>query len=413
MTKKKEDQLGILGDFIDEFVEKRQSEGASSQQIEAESGSLIKQLQKRLYQSVLQGEMSDHLGYKKGAEPPTENRRNGTSKKTLLSDQGKVEIDVPRDRQGKFEPQLIEKNQKRVPTFNDKVIYLYSQGLSQRQIQDQLEDLYGCSVSQDLISNVTDAVLDDVKEWRNRPLDKVYPIVYLDALVTKVRGDSGVINHAVYVAMGVNLEGKKEVLGLWMSENEGAKFWLRVLTELKNRGLEDIFIACVDGLTGFVEAIESAYPKTLVQGCIVHAVRNSLKLVGWKERKEVATDLKKIYTSTTREEAERELAVFREKWDDKHPLIGLQWERDWQKLSVFFDYPAEIRRAIYTTNAIESLNHSLRKVLKNKKSFPSEEALMKILYLALQRAGDPLWLTSQLSLANVSQNSIKSISPRR
>lgn len=230
---------------------------------------------------------------------------------------------------------------------------------------------------------MTDAVLEDVKQWRSRPLERVYPIVYLDALVTKVHGDGGVSNRAVYVALGVNLEGQKEVLGLWLGENEGSKFWLRVLTEMKNRGLDDIFIACVDGLSGFSEAIGTVYPQTQVQSCIVHAVRNSLKFVSWKERKQVAADLKRIYKSPTRESAEQELREFREKWDSRHPIIGEQWERNWDKLSVLFAYPDDIRRAIYTTNAIESLNHSLRRVLKNKKTFPSEDALMKVLYLSI------------------------------
>ena len=374
--------------FFEEFIADQKANGASPRELQLEGHSLIKGLVKRFFESALQAEMTEHLGYDKGKTKDSDqtNRRNGTSRKKLISQDGEIDLEIPRDREGQFEPQLIPKHQRRLPDFDEKVLYLYAQGTSQRDIQAQLQDLYGIEVSQELISNVTDAVLADVKEWRNRPLDEVYPIVYLDALVAKVQGEGGVANRAVYVAMGVNLQGKKEVLGLWIGENEGAKFWLRVLTELQNRGLKDILIACVDGLTGFVEAIEAAYPKTEVQSCIVHAVRNSLKFVSWKERKEVAGDLRKIYQSATRELAEKELAAFRAKWDSKHPIIGEQWERNWEKLSVLYSYPEEIRRAIYTTNAIESLNHSLRKVLKNKKAFPSEDALMKVLYLALGRA---------------------------
>lgn len=377
-----------LDAFFEEFIAKQKAEGASARELEIEGCSLIKGLMKRFYESALQGEMSEHLGYSKGEVKQTgeTNRRNGRSRKKLISEHGEIDIEVPRDREGKFEPQLVAKHQRRLPGFDEKVLYLYGQGTSQRDIQAQLEELYGIEISQELISTVTDAVLEDVTAWRNRPLNQVYPIVYLDALVTKVHGDGGVTNRAVYVALGVNLEGKKEVLGLWLGENEGSKFWLRVLTELKNRGLEDILIACVDGLSGFVEAINTAYPQTEVQSCIVHAVRNSLKFVSWRERKEVAADLRKIYQSATRDLAEKALADFRAKWDSKHPIIGEQWERNWEKLSVLYSYPKEIRRAIYTTNAIESLNHSLRKVLKNKKAFPSEDALMKVLYLSIGRA---------------------------
>lgn len=388
MKKKKTKADQALDAFFKEFIKDQHAEGVSTRELEANGIALVRGLTKRFYEHALQGEMEHHLGYEKGerqAEGERKNVRNGTSRKRVVGDDGEHDIEIPRDRAGEFDPQIIAKHQKRLPDFNEKVIYLYSQGTSQRDIQEQLSELYGVEVSQELISKVTDAVQKDVKEWRSRSLESVYPIVYLDALVCKVHGESGVSNRAVYVAMGVNLEGKKEVLGLWLGENEGAKFWLRVLTELKNRGLEDIFIACVDGLSGFVEAIESVYPQTQVQSCIVHAVRNSLKFVNWQERKEVAADLRKIYRSTTREKAEEELKRFRKKWDHKHPLIGQQWERDWEKLSILYEYPEEIRRVIYTTNAIESLNHSLRKVTKNKKAFPHEESLMKVLYLAIVR----------------------------
>jgi len=388
MKKTQNEADKALDTFFEEFIAKQKAQGASVRELEAEGNALIKGLMKRFYESALQGEMTDHLGYAKGESKLSEesNLRNGKSRKKLITGHGELDIEVPRDREGQFEPQLVVKHQRRLPGFDEKVLYLYGQGTSQRDIQSQLEEIYGIEVSQELISSVTDTVLEDVKVWRSRPLDTVYPIVYLDALVTKVHGDGGVSNRAVYVALGVNLEGKKEVLGLWLGENEGSKFWLRVLTEMKNRGLEDILIACVDGLSGFVEAINTAYPRTQVQSCIVHAVRNSLKFVSWRERKEVAADLRRIYQSATRDLAEKELTNFRAKWDAKHPIIGEQWERNWEKLSVLFSYPKDIRRAIYTTNAIESLNHSLRKVLKNKKAFPSEDALMKVLYLSIGRA---------------------------
>ena len=389
MKNKQTESDKLLENFFNDFIEKQKATGASPRELEVQGNDLIRKLMKRFYESALQGEMDEHLGYSKGLRNEVEhnNLRNGKSSKKLITESGSMEIEVPRDRSGDFDPQIISKHQRRLPGFNDKVLYLYGQGTSQRDIKDQLEELYQIEVSQELISSVTDAVLDDVKEWRNRALDEVYPIVYLDALVTKVHGDGGVSNHAVYVALGVTLEGQKEVLGLWLGENEGAKFWLRVLTEMKNRGLKDILIACVDGLSGFSEAIENVYPQTKVQSCIVHAVRNSLKFVSWKERKQVAADLKRIYQSPTAEAAEQELDEFCQKWDTKHPIIGEQWKRNWDKLSVLYDYPQDIRRAIYTTNAIESLNHSLRKVLKNKKAFPSEDALMKVLYLSIQRAG--------------------------
>lgn len=392
MTMKKKQKKSAselaLEKFFDDFIEEHGgSQGAVGGRLDA-SEDLFKELKRRFYERALQGEMNHHLGYTKGSPRPEgqSNHRNGSSSKKLCTGDSQIEISIPRDRAGEFDPLIIEKNKRRLPRFDEKVLYLYAQGVSQRDIAIQLEEFYQVSVSQELISEVTDQVNEDVKQWRNRPLDKVYPILYLDALVTKVKGSSGVSNCSVYVALGVTMEGNKEVLGLWLGESEGAKFWLRVLTELRNRGMEDVFITCVDGLNGFSQAIENVYPLTKVQSCIVHAVRNSLKLVSWKERKEVAVDLKRIYQSATRELAEEELAHFRSKWDQKHPVIGEQWDRNWEKLGVLFDYPHDIRKAIYTTNAIESLNHSLRKVLKNRKAFPNEQALMKVLYLAIARA---------------------------
>lgn len=349
-----------------------------------ESG-LLKQLKKALTERVLEGELSTTLGYEKHAVSGNNsgNSRNGYSCKTLKTRDGDLEIKVPRDRNGDFEPQLIGKHQTRFADMDEKIISLYARGMSVRDIQDQLQDLYGVEVSSTLISNVTNEVIEEVKAWQNRPLDKLYPIVYLDALVIKVQQDKRIINKAFYLALGVNLDGKKELLGIWISQNEGAKFWLNVLTELKNRELDDIFIACVDGLTGFPEAITSVYPKTQVQLCIVHMVRNSLRYVGWKQRKTVAGDLRTIYTANTVEEAELALSAFSEKWDKEFPSISKTWLHHWDNIIPFFQYPKDIRKVIYTTNAIESLNMCLRKVIKNKRVFPSDEAALKQLYLAL------------------------------
>jgi transposase-like protein len=290
---------------------------------------------------------------------------------------------VPRDREGTFEPQVITKRQTRFDGFDDKIIALYARGLSVEDIQQQLLELYGVEISSSLISNVTASVIDDVKAWQSRPLDALYPIVYLDCLVVKVKEDKRIINKSVYLALGVNLDGQKELLGMWISQNEGAKFWLSVLTELKNRGLEDIFIASVDGLTGFPEAIASVYPKTKVQLCIVHMVRNSLKYVSYKDRKVIVEDLKRIYRAKTLEEAELALSEFSNKWDARYPSISQSWLKNWENLTPFFAYPADVRRAIYTTNAIESMNMTLRKVIKNKRAFPNDEAVFKLLFLAI------------------------------
>ena len=347
---------------------------------------LLKQLTKALVERALQAEMAEHLGH--GKHEPVENAagntRNGKSQKTLKGDFGALPIDVPRDRHGSFEPQLIPKHQTRWTGFDDKILSLYARGMTVREIQGHLEEMYGTEVSPALISSVTDAVLDEVKAWQARPLDALYPIVYLDCIHVKVRDTGAVRVKAVYLALGVNLEGSKDLLGLWIAQTEGAKFWLQVVTELKNRGVADIFIACVDGLKGFPEAIETVFPKTAVQLCIVHLVRHSLNYVGWNRRKAVATDLKQIYQSATAEEAEARLTEFEGKWDAAYPPIGQSWRRNWPRLTPFFDYPPEIRKVIYTTNAIESVNMSLRKVTKNRGSFPSDEALLKLFYLALR-----------------------------
>jgi len=349
-------------------------------------GGIFKTLQKRLLERVLDAELTHTLGYEKHDINGNNsgNSRNGYSQKTLKGEQGTLRVNVPRDRNGYFEPKILKKNQTRFEGFDEKIISLYGRGMTTRDIQEQLKDLYGVEISAGLISDVTNAVLDDVKAWQSRPLDKLYPIVYLDALVIKVRVDRQVINKAFYLALGVNLSGEKELLGIWISQTEGAKFWLNVLTALKNRGVEDIFIACVDGLKGFPEAIETVFPKTQTQLCIVHQIRSSLRFVSWRDRKAVVADLKRIYGAKTLESAELSLESFSEKWDKQYPSISKSWRDKWDYLTPFFAYPAEIRRVIYTTNAIESLNMTLRKYIKQKRSFPSDDAALKQLYLALK-----------------------------
>ena len=347
---------------------------------------LLKQLTKAVVERALQAEMSTHLGHGKH-EPVVNaagNARNGTSSKTLRGEFGELPIEIPRDRHGSFEPQLIPKHQTRWHGFDDKILSLYARGMTVREIQGYLEEMYNTEVSPSLISSVTDAVIEEVKAWQSRPLDALYPIVYMDCIHVKVRDNGAVRVKAVYLALGIKLDGEKELLGIWIAQTEGAKFWLQVVTELKNRGVSDIFIACVDGLKGFPEAIEAVFPKTAVQLCIVHMVRHSLNYVGWKLRKEVAADLRAIYTAATVDEAERQLTAFEAKWDQDYLAIGQSWRRNWARITPFFDYPPEIRRVIYTTNAIESLNMSLRKITKNRGSFPSDEALLKLFYLAIQ-----------------------------
>jgi putative transposase len=347
---------------------------------------LLKQLTKQLLERAMAAEMTEHVGYDKhdAAGNNSGNSRNGNSAKTIKGTFGELALETPRDRNGTFEPQIIEKHQTRFTGFDKNILSLYSRGLSTREIQQHLEEIYGVEVTAGLISSVTDEVLDEVKTWQNRQLDEVYPIMYLDAIQFKVRDNGHVRNKAIYLAIGVTIEGYKEVLGLWIAQTEGAKFWLQVVTELKNRGVTDIFIACVDGLKGFPEAIESVFPQTDVQLCIVHLVRHSLNYVGWKQRKEVARELKLIYTAATDGEAEQRLAEFGLKWDAKFPMIAKSWRNNWTRVIPFFAHPPEIRKIIYTTNAIESLNMSLRKVTKARGSFPNDEAVSKLLYLALR-----------------------------
>jgi len=359
----------------------------TTEQISGPDG-LLKQLTKRLIEKAMNAEMTEHLGYEKHetAEKRVSNSRNGKSKKTVITDDGDIEIDIPRDRNGEFEPQIIQKHQKRFNGFDQKIISMYSFGMTVRDIQQHLKEIYGVDVSPELISQVTNEIIEDVRAWQNRTLENLYPIVFFDALVVKGRFDGKVSNRSVYTAIGVNLEGKKEVLGLWIAETEGAKFWLGITNELKNRGLNDILIACIDGLKGFPEAINATFPETRIQLCIVHMVRNSVKFVSWKDYKAVCADLKKIYRAPTETEALASLDDFSVKWDAKYPLISKSWRNNWENLNVFFDYPDFIRKAIYTTNAIESLNSSLKKVTQKRSAFPNDEAIYKVLYLALTRA---------------------------
>lgn len=349
-----------------------------------ESG-LLKQLTQAVVERALDVELTHHLGYAKHdpAGHGSGNSRNGKSGKTLKTEHGPLAIEVPRDRAGTFEPLLVPKGETRFRGFDEKIVSMYARGMTVREIQAHLQELYGVEVSPTLISQVTDGVVEEVKLWQTRPLDAIYPIVYLDALMAKVRDSGHVVNKAVYLAIGVRLDGTKEVLGLWIASSEGAKFWLAVVTELKNRGVQDIFIACVDGLKGFPEAIEAVFPQTQVQLCIVHLVRASLNYVSWTQRQHMAADLKTIYGAATADEAAQRLEAFAAKWDASHPTVSAIWRRHWERVIPFFGYPADIRKVIYTTNAIESINMSLRKVTKNRGSFPSDEAVTKLFYLAL------------------------------
>jgi len=343
-------------------------------------------LTKVTVEAALNAELDDYLGYDKHGQSPSENSRNGVTRKTLRTEDGQFELNTPRDRQGDFEPQLVKKHQTRFTSMDDKILFLYAQGMTTREIVTTFKEMYGADVSASLISKVTDAVIEQVIEWQSRPLDAIYPIVYLDCIVLKIRQDKQVINKAIYLALGVNLEGHKELLGLWISENEGAKFWLNVLTELHNRGVKDILIACVDGLKGFPDAINTVFPETQVQLCIVHMVRNSMKYVPWKDYKAVTGDLKKIYQSVTEDEALLALEQFAGRWDNKYPQISKSWRSHWNNLNTLFNYPEDIRRAIYTTNAIESLNSVIRKAVKKRKLFPTDDSAKKVVYLAIQQA---------------------------
>jgi len=377
----------LNNEVLDQLIGSLNLKGMTQEELLGQNG-LTAQLTKRILETALQVEMDDHLGYSKNSSAGNNsgNSRNGTSKKTIATPHEQVEINIPRDRNGDFESVIIPKHKKRVPLFNDQVLSLYGGGMTTRDIQSHLKELFGIDASPDMISRITDAVIDDFREWQNRQLDSFYPILYLDALVVKSRESGKSTNKAIYVVLGINMEGKKEILGLWISENEGAKFWMRVLNEIRNRGVEDVLIACTDGLTGFPDAIQAVFPQTVIQLCIVHMVRNSTKYVAAKDRKAVCADLRAIYSSATEDAALSQLEAFSEKWDNVYPTISQSWTRHWEDLNEFFNYPEEVRKIIYTTNAIESLNFSLRKVTKNRLAFPNDDAIFKIMFLASQKA---------------------------
>ena len=380
MTETKKDTSG--DELIEALLEKY---GRSREAILGENG-LLADLKKRVVEKALAGELTHHLGYPPGEKPEgAENHRNGYSRKRVLGEDGVMDIAVPRDRQGSFEPLLIAKGQRRFEGFDDRIIAMYARGMTVREIQGFLLDEYKVEVGADFISTVTDSVLEEVQEWQNRPLERMYPVVFFDALRVKIRDEGTVRNKAVYLALGMTAEGLKEVLGIWVEQNEGAKFWLKVMNELRNRGVEDILIGVVDGLKGFPEAITTVFPEANVQTCIVHLIRHSLSFCGWKERQKVATELKAVYRAENAEAAAQRLAEFEEgPWGEKFPMIAASWKRNWEQVIPFFAYGPEIRKMIYTTNAIESLHMQLRKVLKNRGHFPNDESAVKLMYLALR-----------------------------
>lgn len=362
------------------------TELAKTLKTDADLNAFSKALKKLTVETVLNAELTEHLGHERNQPSAKGNARNGYSKKHVLTGDGEFELSTPRDRDGTFEPQLVKKHQTRITSMDSQILSLYAKGMTTREIVSIFKELYDADVSASLISKVTDAVKEQVIEWQNRPLDSVYPIVYLDCIVVKVRHDSGVINKSVFLALGVNMEGHKELLGMWIAENEGARFWLSVLTELKNRGVHDILIACVDGLKGFPDAIASVYPQTRIQLCIIHMVRNSLKYVSWKDYKAVTSDLKRVYQAVTEEAALQALDTFAATWDGKYPQISKSWNAHWHNLNTLYAYPTDIRKAIYTTNAIESLNSVIRQATKKRKLFPTDDSVRKVIYLAIEAA---------------------------
>jgi putative transposase len=393
------DRPPAVGDLPQEVRERLSDElvdellaGARSEQEIVGPGGLLADLTRRLVERAMDAELTEHLGYEPHQALPggAGNTRNGGTPKTLHTEHGSVQIKTPRDRDGSFEPKLVRKGQRRFQGFDEKIIALYARGMSVRDIQAHLGELYGVQVGHDLISRVTDAVMDDVRAWQQRPLEDVYPIVFLDALVIKVREGGTVQRRACYLALGVTLNGDRDVLGMWFQENEGAKFWLQVLTDLRQRGVQDILIACVDGLKGFPEAIEAVFPKAWVQTCIVHLIRHSLRFVPRREREQVARDLKPIYTAIDADGAWAELERFDEKWGQRFPVITQAWQNAWEQVTPFLTFPAEVRRVVYTTNAIEALNRQLRKAIKTKGHFPNEDAARKLIYLAVTNAV-PAW----------------------
>lgn len=354
----------MYDDDFNELAEKL----AQNLKTDKDVSEMTRMLTKVAMERILEIEMEEHLGEKKKGKRPSGNSRNGYTQKTLKTDTSEIPLEIPRDRDSTFEPKLIKKNQRRSGDLDSKILSLYAKGMTTRDIADTFKEMYDVDVSHALISKITDGVMEEVVAWQNRPLDSVYPILFLDCIVIKVRENKRVINKAIFLALAINTDGMKELLGIWIAENEGSKFWLNVLTELQNRGVQDIFIAAVDGLTGFPEAINAVFPKTKIQLCIVHQVRNSLKYVSYKHRREVAKDLKKIYRSITEEEARMELDGFSAKWNKQYPSISKGWYQNWENLITLFDYPDEIRKIIYTTNAIESLNSVIRKSKKTGRS---------------------------------------------
>ena len=345
---------------------------------------MLKGLFKDTLQHIFEAEIEEHLGYKKHsvAGNNTGNSRNGYNKKTIQTKFGKTEVEIPRDRNGEFEPRIIGKYEKTSNQLEEQIIAMYAKGMSTRDIEDHMRDIYGIDVSPTMVSKITDKILPMISEWQSRPLDRVYPVVFLDAIHFKVRKDNRIINKAAYSVMAINMAGQKEILGIWVGENESASFWLGVCNDLKNRGVQDILIACKDGLAGFSEAISAAFPQTEIQLCIIHQIRNTMKYVPYKNQKELIADLKKIYQALTIEEAENSFTAFKDKWGKKYPIIVRSWENNWLELTAYFKYPYEIRRMIYTTNIIEGYHRQLRKVTKTKTAYPTDEALVKIIYLA-------------------------------
>jgi putative transposase len=376
-------------DFSPEILDQILAGGSLKPEDLAGEDGLFRRLKKALLERALGAELTHHLGYEKGdpAGRGTGNSRNGTSSKALLTDDGEIEIEVPRDRAGTFEPVIVAKGQTRFDGFDEKIISLYGRGMTVREIQGHLAELYGTEVSPDLISKVTDAILDEVREWQSRPLESIYPVVFFDALRVKIRDEGMVKNKAVYVVLGITASGEKDVLGLWIEQTEGAKFWLKVMNDLRNRGVADILIAVVDGLKGFPEAINSVFPKAMVQTCIVHLIRNSLSFVSWKDRKATLPSIKAIYHAENADAALLRLEDFEAEWGKRYPAIGAAWRRAWEHVIPFFAFAPDIRKMIYTTNAVEALNRSLRKIIKTRGSFPNDEAAMKLLYLAIRNAG--------------------------
>ena len=374
-------------DLSDELIDELLAGARTPEEITG-AGGLLQRLTKRLVERAMAAELTEHLGYEHGEAPPggIGNARNGMTPKTVHTGHGSVRIEQPRDRAGSFEPQIVRKHQRRFEGFDDKIIAMYGRGMSVRDIQAHLAELYGVEVGHDLISRVTDAVLDDVREWQARPLEDVYPIVFLDALIVKVRDGGAVRNKACYVAIGVNLEGERDVLGLWFQSSEGAKFWLAVLNELKQRGVRDVLVCCVDGLKGFPEAIEAVFPHAWVQTCIVHLIRQSLRFVPDKHRRPVAADLKPIYTAVDVDAAAEALAAFEGAWGERYPMIGKTWREAWEHVIPFLAFPTDVRRVVYTTNTIEALHRQIRKTIKTRGHFPTEEAARKLIYLSIINA---------------------------